>query len=338
MTSPRLFATAGFFLPLVALLAQSARGQDKDLSTKISQFVGENGLKYIQPAVSLFSANLNSGVFQSAEVHGLFSFEVGAVAMFAPVPDDKKTFQVTPPDSIPYEGKTYFAGTDYNRFFTTPTALGEKTGTKVFTKQGTPEEIYQFPGGIGLKALPLVAPQLKVGTLWGTELIFRYVPAVKLNNDVGKLKLFGIGAKHSISQWLPGPSLVGTSRPGEFPIDISIGLMYQEFTLKDTAGDDFIKTKAFNIGVQASKKLLILTVYGGVGYETATTNISYDYRPATPYAAGQKPLPVNLENIKGNNTIRITGGLRLHVVFLDIFAEYSAASQPVASAGLVLSF
>jgi hypothetical protein len=211
-------------------------------------------------------------------------------------------------------------------------------GAKVFTKQGTPTEVFQFPGGTGLKLIPLLTPQLKVGALWGTELIFRYVPPIKLNDEIGDLKLVGIGAKHSVSQWLPGPTPAGASGSGGFPLDLSVGLMYQDFSIKDTAGGDFIKTKAFNIGVQASKTLLLFTVYGGVGYETATTNISYNYQPKSAFAGGLNPLTEKLEDIKGDNTFRLTAGLRLHAFFLDAFAEYSVASQPVASAGLALSF
>lgn len=338
MTNSKFVGAAGFVLSILALLTHSIEAQEKDLSAKLSQFLGENGIKYIQPAVSSFSADLNSGIFRSADVHGLLGFEVDLVTMFAPVPNDKKTFQATLPDTIVYQNNIYLAGRDYDRSVVTPTALGSNAGAKVFTKQGTPTEVFQFPGGTGLKVIPLVAPQLKVGTLLGTEFIFRYVPDIKLNDEVGKLKLVGIGAKHSISQWLPGPSLVGASGQGEFPIDISVGLMYQEFTLKDTAGGDFIKTKAFNIGAQASKKVLFLTVYGGLGYETATTNISYNYQPTTKFAGGLQPLSVKLENIKGDNKVRITGGLELHLLFLNAFAEYSVASQPVVSGGVVLSF
>jgi hypothetical protein len=338
MTHSRFLTAAAYVLSILAFSIQSIEAQDHELSTKLSQFVGENGRKYIQPAISSFSADLNSGIFQSADVHGLFGFEVDLVTMFAPVPNDKKTFQATLPDTIVYQKNIYLAGRDYDRSIVTSTALGSDAGAKVFTRQGTPIEVFQFPGGTGLKLIPLVTPQLKVGALWGTEVILRYLPAIKLNDDVGKLNVVGIGAKHSISQWLPGPSLVGASRPGEFPIDISAGLMYQELTLKDTSGGDFIKTKAFNIGVQASKTILLLTIYGGIGYESATTNISYNYRPASEFAGGLKPLSVKLENIKADNTIRITGGLKLHALFFDVFADYSVASQPVASAGLAISF
>lgn len=338
MINSRFLAATAGVLSILALPTQSVEAQEEDLSTKLSQFLGENGTKYIQPAVSSFSANLNSAIFQSADVHGLFGFEVDLVAMFAPVPNDKKTFQAVLPDSVRYLGNTYYAGRDYDRSVVTPTALGSDVGGKVFTKQGTPTEVFQFPGGTGLKLIPLLTPQLKVGTVWGTELILRYVPPIKLNDEIGDLKLVGIGAKHSISQWLPGPSLVGTSGSGEFPIDLSVGLMYQEFSIKDTAGGDFIKTKAFNIGVQASKQFLLLTVYGGLGYETATTNITYNYQPKSAFAGGLNPLSVKLENIKGDNTVRLTVGLKLHALFLDAFAEYSVASQPVASAGLAISF
>jgi hypothetical protein len=333
MTKSRFPATAVCVLSILTLSTQSTQAQENDLSTKLSQFVGENGRKYIQPAISSFSADLNSGIFQSANVHSLFDFEVDLVTMFAPVQNDRKTFQATLPDTIVYQDNIYLAGRDYDRSIVTPTALGSDAGAKVFTKQGSPTEVFQFPGGIGLKLIPLVAPQLKVGALWGTEVILRYLPAIKLNDDVGKLNLIGVGVKHSISQWLPGPS-----RPGEFPIDISVGLMYQEFTLKDTSGGDFVETKAFNVGVQASKTILLFTVYGGIGYESATTNISYNYQPASAFASGLKPLSVKLENIKADNTIRITGGVRVHALFLDAFADYSVASQPVATAGLAISF
>jgi hypothetical protein len=337
VTNSRLLAVAGFALAALVLSPRQLNAQG-DLSTKLSQFLGENGTKYIQPAISSFSANLNSGIFQSAEVHGLLGFDVGFVAMFAPVLDSKKTFQATLPETVVYQNVTYYAGIDYDQFVTTPTALGPKTGGKVFTKGGTPIEVFQFPGGTDLKLIPLIAPQLKIGGPVGTELIIRYVPEVTLNDAVGKLKLVGIGAEHSISQWLPGPSLTGAAKPGSFPLDISVGFMYQEFSIRDTSGGDFIKTKAFSIGAQASKNILFVTIYGGIAYETATTTISYNYLPITPESVELAPLRVNLESIKGDNTFRITGGLKLHLLLIDAFADYSVASQPVVSAGLAFSF
>jgi hypothetical protein len=336
VTNSRLLAATGIVLAALVLSAHPINAQD-DLSTKLSQFLGENGTKYIQPAISSFSADLNSGIFQSAEVHGLLGFDVGFVAMFAPVLDSKKTFRATLPETVDINGVTYHAGRDYDEFVTTPTALGPETGAEVLTKGGTPTG-FQFPGGTDLKLIPLIAPQLKVGGPMGTELIIRYVPEVTLNDAVGKLKLVGIGAKHSISQWLPGPSVTGAAKPGSFPLDISVGLMYQAFSIQDTAGGDFIKTKAFSIGAQASKNILFLTIYGGIAYETATTTISYNYQPTVSEGIEIPPQRVNLEGIKGDNTFRITGGLKFHWLLIDLFADYSVASQPAISAGLALSF
>jgi hypothetical protein len=336
VATSRLLSVAGLVLAALVLTARPINAQE-DLSTKLSQFLGENGTKYIQPAISSFSANLNSGIFQSAEVHGLLGFDVGFVAMFAPVLDSKKTFQATLPETVVYQNVTYHAGTDYDQYVTTPTALGPKTGGKVIIKGGT-IEVSPFPGGTDLKLVPLIAPQLKVGGPAGTELIIRYVPEVTLNDAVGKLKLVGIGAKHSISQWLPGPSVTGAAKPGSFPLDISVGLMYQAFSIRDTAGGDFIKTKAFSIGAQASKNILFLTIYGGIAYETATTTISYNYQPTVSEGIEIPPQRVNLEGIKGDNTFRITGGLKFHWLLIDLFADYSVASQPVVSTGLALSF
>ena len=335
MTRSKFLAIGGLVLSLICSSTQHINAQDEDLSRKITQFLGDNAVNYIQPAVSVFSANLNSGLYHTAEVHGFLGFEVGLVVMAAPVQDNKKTFRAVLPDTV----HTYVVDRDYDKFVMTSTALGSK-GTKVYYRQATPgtPPIYEFPGGIDLKVVPIVAPQLNVGLPLGTEFMFRYVPEVKISDEVGKLKLLGVGLRHSLSQWLPGPTLSGSPKAGEFPLDISLGFMYQEFTLKDSGGGDFIKTKVFSAGVQASKSLFILTLYGGLAYETATTNISYVYRPTTGFDVRVRPFSVKLDEIKGDNNFRITGGLKIHLVFLDIFADYSVASQPVASAGVVLTF
>jgi len=321
--------------------AADLSAQDDDISEKARRFVGENGRNYLKPAVSVFSANLNSGLYHTADVHKILGFEIGLVGMLAPIPAGKKTFIALAPDTIRTDSRLYIAGRDYDKNITTPTALGPGNGAKVYYKQGAPGDppIFEFPGGGDLKYVPLLSPQLSVGAPLGTELILRWVPEIRLGKEVGKLRFLGLGLRHSISQWLPGASPMEMPTGGAFPLDLSANFMFQEFVLVDSAGGDFFKTKAYSLGFQASKKLSILTLYTGVAYENASTDISYTYRPSSGYSPGlpQAAVDVRFPDMKGDNDFRATLGISLKLVFLDLFADYSFASQPVASAGVFLS-
>lgn len=336
-----LYLLAGIAALFACTAPQNLNAQGDELSQKATRFVGENAVKYIQPAIDAFSANLNSGLYHTADVHDVLGFEIGLVGMVAPVPDRKKTFVAIAPDSIISGMNKYVVGIDYDPFYTTSTALGSKQGTKVYRKQSAPgsPSIYEFPGGLDIGLAPLLVPQLSVGLPLGTEFVLRYVPEISIHKDVGKFKHVGIGLRHSISQWLPGPSLVGGIEQGKFPLDLSVNLMYQKFTVTDTAGGDFFKTELWSVGVQASKRLLIFTFYGGLAYESATTDITYTYRPVSEYypEARNRPVDVRLKDIKADNNFRATVGLNVHLLLLNIFADYSLASQPVASVGLVLT-
>ena len=65
----------------------------------------------------------------------------------------------------------------------------------------------QYKGSDGVfntNNFPLAVPQLTIGYIFGTEFIARYVFIPKIGDDViPSSKLWGIGVRHSISQYLP---------------------------------------------------------------------------------------------------------------------------------------
>src|SRR5262249_8944553 len=110
-------------------------------------------------------------------------------------------------------------------------------------------------------------PQATVGVPMKTDLIVRYLPAIEVDKDIGKVSFFGIGAKHSVSQYLP-----------VLPLDVAAYAMYQKLTV----GTDLLKATNFAYGVCASKSLLMLTLYGGLGLESASMDVHYVTSAATP--------------------------------------------------------
>jgi hypothetical protein len=57
----------------------------------------------------------------------------------------------------------------------------------------------------GLPLIPLMAPQFTLGTVYGTNVTFRYLPTVEFTPEVGAFKFFGFGVQHNPQVWLGSP-------------------------------------------------------------------------------------------------------------------------------------
>ncbi len=68
-----------------------------------------------------------------------------------------------------------------------------------------------------LSFLPLAAPQLSLGTVFGTRVTFRYLPSITIDEDLGKFKYFGFGIQHNPGVLLPTP----------LPFDVGVGFFTQ---------------------------------------------------------------------------------------------------------------
>ncbi|CUU04307.1 hypothetical protein JGI1_00959 [Candidatus Thermokryptus mobilis] len=258
---------------------------------------------YIQPLVDVMGANLNSGLYHTASMSKLFGFYVGVKAMGVFVPSSMKTF-------------TAELGSDYDpSTVNTATVLGDKNaGAK--TKYKNIQDV-NLPGGVGLEVVPLAVPQVAFSTM-NSELLVRFVPSIKIDDDIGSVNLLGIGLGHSISQYIP-----------MFPINVAIQGVYQQLKV-----GSYLKATALNVNVHASKSFIFFTLYGGVGYESFSADINYTYEPPLPGAQKQ-----NLSfSLKGKNNFRATAGFKLGLAIFDLNVDYSVGNVNVLSAGFGFSF
>jgi hypothetical protein len=189
------------------------------------------------------------------------------------------------------------------------------------TVSGTGGAQFTFPGGLSLNSFGLAVPQLRVSSLSGTEGILRWVGYETGDSDVGKISLFGIGGRHSISQYLGDAP----------PLDIAAGLMYQTFKVgENSSGGDFVSTKAFSMQVQASRRapvgFMTLEPYAALAYETLSVDVEYDDGNG------------NTETLSmdGDNSMRFTVGAGMNFVAGQLWADYSFASVSNFSFGLAL--
>lgn len=289
-----LLCAVGFFV----LLLPSMSPAQTAVESALAAFGEENAKGYMQPFADLYGANMNSGYYRTAKVPlAGFTFEFDIIVMGAMVGDSEKKFKATtPPGFTPAT-------------FESATVFGEKGG--LVTDSPTGLDYRGTDGVFNTDLMPLATPQIKIGSLYGTEFLGRigYIP--KLGDDFESTTLWAIGARHNIGQWF-----------GVLPLDLSAGIYYSSVTT-----GELIDFKGLMIGAQASKEFGILTVYGGLGYQSSTLDLKYD--STVPGAPGKVEL-----SLDGKNTVAFTAGAGLSFGFFKIFADINFGSVTNLSGGI----
>lgn len=253
---------------------------------------------YVQPVVDAFGANLNSGLYHSADTEGELEIYGGIKIIGTFITSDMQTFKAT----SPYNGQTS----------STATIVGGSGADIPGAPPGTPSKYLDGASSFSsVKIVPLFVPQASVGNFKGTQLMIRFLPTQNISG-VGKVSFWGFGIQHSLSQYIP-----------LLPLHLAAQGTYQKLM----AGDNFDAT-AYSIGIQASKKIAIVSVYGGVAYEHCSVTLSYEY--TNPSLQSQK----YSVDFTGANTVRATIGACVNFLFFTINADYSLGKIPVGCVGI----
>lgn len=354
---------------------QQTSEEEKTLQQVLQVLSSDAAKSYVAPIVSGFGSDLNGGWFHRAPSASVFGFdlEFGVVAMGTIFNDENKRFnssgvfqfdssqadflisKMNDPNynSLPATQKeqarrdliNQIRGKDFSVAVAGPTVIGDERDSMKVRFQGgqftinTPQgpQTFNVPATsvtlpvtgllgdkkiLGKNMVPLATPQLTFGTIMGTQVTFRYLPEIEINSEMGKVKYFGFGIQHNPAVWFTG----------ELPLDISASY----FTQKLEAGSVFeAKTTAF--GVNASKRLgwgfFNLTPYVGYMLEKSTLTFTYDYMLDTP--TGKIPQKIVFE-LEGENKSRLTLGLSIKVLIVNVNADYNIGKFNSLTAGVMI--
>jgi len=293
---------------LAALLVFTASTAPAQIEDQISVYTEDNVVGYLNPLNDALGATLNSGFFRSAYLptSGFhIGFEVLVMGLY--FQEDQTTFDATTEGSfLPQQTKTV------------PTVVGSGQAVIIPGNAGTN---FAFPGGLDLNSFAMLAPQLRISSVRGTELVGRYARVSVGDSELGDLTLYGFGLRHNISQYF-----------GEgFALDMAIGGIYQKFTAgENSQGGDLMDSNALSIGVQASKRF-------GAGFATFEpyTALSYDSFETTVEYKSETEGDTTVE-FPSTTTAHWTLGLNLNLKYANVFAEYSVAQTNSFGVGLAL--
>ena len=308
------------FTLLSVLTVSSSFGQlNKILSVDIEQ--GEKLIEaYFTPMTGSFGSGLNSGWYNTAKPHSLGGFDLTFTLNTVVIPGSAKTFNIvdaggTTFTSAETEASTIFGSSDA----TTMKYFNESTGSDVD---------FEMPGGLKTPAVPLPMIQAGIGLIKNTAIDIRYMPMLNVGDNIN-VNLFGVGLKHDLLQWIPG---IGDA----LPISLSLQGGYTSLNTELEIAEQKVslKTKATTINLVASKKLLMITGYIGLGYNSATTTFATDANFDLGGIQFDEKIKVDFES---NKNLRTNIGLRLNMTVVTIQADYTFAEYPTATLGLGVS-
>ena len=277
---------------------------------------------YFTPMAESFGAGLNNGWYNTAKPHSLGGFDVTFTLNTVIIPNTAETFKIGDEfgnvfQSTKDEAATVFGNDGVTAMYYDPSS-----------QVGTDSIPFNMPGGFKTPAMPLPMIQAGIGLIKNTAIDIRYMPMLNVGENIN-VNLFGIGLKHDLLQWIPG---VGDAIP--MSLSLQGGYTSLNTELKVAGQEVSLNTKATTINLVASKKILMLTGYAGVGYNSATTTFAADANFNLDGIQFDETVEIDFKSIK---KLRTNIGLRLNIAVVTIQADYTFAEYPTATLGLGVS-
>jgi len=317
---------------------------------------------YLSPWANAFGASLNGGWYNTAKPHKLGGFDVTFSVSTTIVPASAKSFDLS---KIDFENLTLAPGAETEA----PSIAGENkdgpTLEYVEDFMGNPIKIASFktPPGSNWGAIPLPMLQAGLGLPLGTEVTVRFIPKMKIPVIDSKVSMWGVGGKHSILQYFPGEKLIPidlTLQGGYTRLEVSVPIElkpdastshFQVYDINTDFEDQEVNMKvtAYSVNLLISKKLPIVTFYGGAGYSKTQTVIDVagnyaiptfdpDISEIGPVYVDSSVEQVPTIDIKNHSGLRLNAGIRFTLGVLTIHGDYTKANYSVFTAGLGISF
>ncbi|MGL1886692.1 MAG: hypothetical protein OCD76_09270 [Reichenbachiella sp.] len=303
---------------------------------------------YLNPLFTGFGYGVANGWYNTAKAHKSLGFDLTVTVNAAYVPDDQLFFDIIESD---YQNLTLVDPNLSN----TSTLFGDATNTNVLstytetidgqdynvsTEFPTPEGLSLDESFNGIVPTPMI--QLGVGIIKNTDLKIRWMPTITDTFDGNdfSVSMFGVGVMHDFKQWIPAIKHI--------PIDMAVLVAYNRIGMEtelagalpgeNQTGEIYIDSWTYQLLI--SKKLSVLTVYGGFGFNDTYTNLSVlgDYEVADDRGDGQ-PLVLTdpIDETYTSSGMRGTLGMRLKLAIITLHTDYTFQEYNTLTVGLGIS-
>ena len=346
-----------------------AQDQFAQFLTNGTQDVNKLVKAYSSPMLKAIGNDFNNGWYTTADPLNLGRFDLRFIGTASFCPKNEQTFNLANLH-LNYIKPAQGSSESF------PTIFGkENSASQVMIYASTPgttdtmkvTRTLKIPTS-GVNFFPAVTPQLNIGLIKGTELMIRFCPKVKVpvNKDESLYtSLWGIGIKHDIKQWIPGInhlpfslSAIGAITKANLymdgpilePSDYESGENLRNLYPTDDYNAQKVKynVTSWNIGVAASKKLSVITLFGGLHLSGSKSSLAMDGAyPIINYKQTgytyEKVIdhvikPIDLDVTKTQFGINAGFRLKLAIVSLTLSGNYAPGGYSSATFALGLGY
>jgi len=345
----KIFTVVGVAFLLGVMPAGKLMAQD---FSEFLQASGDDAEKvlggYIEPFFVGFGNGLANGWYNTAAPHKFPGFDLTVSASLVQVPEEAQFFQFNAADygsisGISQDGGPFQSTGQIETVFGPGEANSELQLSYEREYEGETYEVstnIEAPSGFGFPWVPVPIAQLGIGLPKNTDLKVRFIPTIATEDF--SISLFGIGVMHDFKQWIPGMKTL--------PFDASVLIGYTRLSAENdfsgsamtTDGVGELSVTALTYQLLVSKKLSILTVYGGLGANSISSDLkmlgTYNIEGEAPDGSTTEiPIvdPVNLQFSGGG--ARATIGVRLKLAILTLHGDYTLQKYNTFNAGVGFS-
>jgi hypothetical protein len=321
--------------------------------------------EYLAPYAHILGSDLNAGWYNTARPHQLGGLDVTATVSWAKAPSSALSYDLANLDlngtPVPDPGTV------------APTVAGEQEPrpSLSYTQMvdmggGNMQEVeyarFTVPDGAGVDFFPLPMVQLSVGLPFGTDVSARFIPTIGYR-DYGEIGLWGVGGKHSISQWLPFIKKLEfldiSVQGGYTKVSSSVNVLLEPQGLVEVDPyPDYdwydqnitLKVEGWTLNLIASQTFPVISFYQGIGYASSMVDLmleghypvntvilddsSPDFGKVT-YEILEDPIELRYKNF---NNLRMNIGARIKLGVLTLHYDFTYTMYATHSVGIGISF
>lgn len=289
---------------------------------------------YAEPLMKALGYGANQSWYTSAKPHELRGFDLGF--SFSPVyiPSSARYYvvdnnQLSAVTLYEYDGAPVSSTAQTN----VPTFAGPEKISQ-YRYKSDPNVTFSGPSGPGAEIIPIPMVNAGVGLPLGFDLKVHFYPKSRIANADGKFGLIGFGLMHDVKQHLPAMK--------ELPFDLSVfggythSVLDVPFDKSDLSQRGKFVVSATTFQALVSKKISLLTLYGGVGYNIATTRLDIEGKyDLNVDGDTSDPNEVNPFSLKYNSTgPRATAGFRFKIAIIVLHIDYTFQKYNALTAGI----
>lgn len=352
---------------IVSLISSGLRAQDLNMELIYggTSDAGKILTEYLRPYANIIGSDLNAGWYNTARPHQTGGLDVTFSASLAYAPPSALSYD---PSMLELNGEL-----DLSQATSAPTIAGSAANRPslsysetVDLPDGSSSEVtfasYTLPDGTGLDYLPLPMAQFSIGIALGTDISVRFIPKVGYR-DAGEIAVWGVGGRHSISQWIPGLKelefLDISAQGGYTNVNTAIRVMVEPQDLVEVDPEPSynwddqrvrMRVEGWTANLIVSQTLPVISFYQGIGFASSLASVLMEGHypiplvildPADPnygkvsYEIAETPLEMGFENI---NNLRLNAGFRIALGVLTLHYDYTRTLYSTHTAGIGISF